>query len=246
VAIGVLEEPITDAAALERGLEASAAHILGGQLKRELARELHDQVAQTLTSLLVQMENFKRDNWGRQGVVDEVNLIQSSLREVLNNLRQLLSDLRGEPGLRQDFVIAIRSGLLDNFQRRTGISVTLSASRRWPAVLPPETYIHLYRIIQEALNNAHKHARATTAIVSLKVTPDDRIVVKVRDDGCGISWREELNAPLGMGLLGMRERASLLGGVLSVRSHPGCGTTVTATFPKEALTWSLRHAPPAS
>jgi signal transduction histidine kinase len=209
----------------------------------ELARELHDQLAQPLTGLMVQTEVFLREHQGNRDVVDQLDYIKTSMREVLNNMRQILCDLRGEPGLSNGLPQALAEGLLPTYQLRTGIHVNLWVSRSWPGSLPPETSVHLYRIIQEALTNAHKHGGASHVQVALQASRD-RLVVRIRDDGRGIAWLDE--KPIGMGLVGMRERAALSGGLVTVRSRPGAGTTVMVRIPREALRWSPKHMLPAS
>jgi signal transduction histidine kinase len=210
------------------------------QIKYALARELHDQVAQNLTSLLMQTQVFAREQQGRRDVLDELAYVQTSVREVLNNVRQMLQELRGRPGLADDLIQALKEGLLPSFRRRTGLKVTLWVSRSWPVVLPPETCIHVYRIIQEALTNAQKHGGATKMHVALKAASLERFVISIRDDGVGIPNLDD-ERPMGMGILGMRERAALLGGTLTLRSRPLGGTTVTANIPKEALHWSQKR-----
>lgn len=238
-------EAMTVAPILELPRHNAAASREADLIKCELARELHDQVAQSLTGLLMQTQVFAREQQRHQDVVDELNFVQTSVREVLNNVRQILADLRGQPGLSAGLVPAIRDELLRGFQNRTGTKSTLWVSPSWPAALPPETGIQIYRIIQEALVNSHKHGGATKVHVALKGWSDERLVVTIRDDGRGIAWLDD-EKPIGMGILGMRERAALLGGVLTIRSRPLAGTTVTASFSKEALSWLPKHTLPAS
>jgi signal transduction histidine kinase len=213
------------------------------RIQSELARELHDQLAQPLHGLLVQTEVFVREQQGRQDVLDQLAYVKTSVREVLNNMRQLLYDLRGEPGLSNGLAQSLAEGLLSTYQLRTGIKVDLWVSRSWPASLPPETSVHLYRIIQEALTNAHKHGGASSVQVALQASRE-RLVVKIRDNGRGIAWVDE--KPIGMGMVGMRERAALCGGLVTIRSRPAAGTTVSVSVPREALRWSPKHVLPAS
>jgi signal transduction histidine kinase len=214
------------------------------RITNELARELHDQVAQYLTGLLVQTEVFMREQRNQPEVVDQLAFVRTTVREVLNNVRQILCDLRGEPGLGKNLVKALTEGLFPTCQSQMGMKVSLWASRSWPASLPQESSIHIYRIIQEALTNAHKHGGAASVQVALKASAE-RLVVSIRDDGRGIAWLDE-QKPIGMGLVGMRERAALCGGVLSIRSRPRAGTTITVSIPREALRWSPKHVLPAS
>jgi signal transduction histidine kinase len=214
------------------------------RIQSELARELHDQLAQPLHGLLVQTEVFVREQQGRQDVLDQLAYVKTSVREVLNNMRQLLYDLRGEPGLANRLVQGLTEELLATCRLRTGMKVSLWVSRSWPASLPPETSVHIYRIIQEALTNAHKHGVARNVQVALKAS-DERLVITIRDDGRGIACLDETK-PIGMGLQGMRERAALSGGLLTVRSRPQAGTTITVSIPREALRWSPKPVSPAS
>lgn len=220
------------------------AHFETFRIRSELARELHDQAVQTLTALLMQTRAFAREQQENQAVVQQFAYVHASIRDVLNNLRQILSDLRGLPSLDGDLLGALRNGLLPTFENRTRMRVNLSVSRSWPAALPPETAIHLYRIIQEALTNAYKHGGARTVEVDLRATAD-LIVCTVRDSGRGIAWLDD-SRPVGMGILGMKERAALLGGVLTIRNRRRGGTAVTASFPKDVLLWPSRLEPSVS
>jgi signal transduction histidine kinase len=125
------------------------------------------------------------------------------------------------------------------------VKVRLWISRSWPATLPPETCIHVLRIVQEATNNANKHGGATKIHVGLRVAPDGALMVSVSDDGRGMV-SPDYQKPLGIGIVGMHERASLMGGELTIRSRNLRGTTVIARLPKEALSWSPKKLPPAS
>ncbi|MGH7904508.1 MAG: sensor histidine kinase [Candidatus Dormibacteraceae bacterium] len=204
------------------------------RVRRELARDLHDQVAQTLTSMLMELESFKRDQVGRLSVIREVAVLESSTREVLHNVRQLLSDLRGQPSLTDDFVKTVRHGLLAQFQERTGISVRLTVRRGWPKLLPRQTAMNLYRIIQEALNNAYFHSGASEIRVTVgEAGPAGRLAIEIADNGNGFPWGQP--DEVGFGILGMKERALVLGGELIVESAPGRGSSVRARFPAEAV-----------
>jgi signal transduction histidine kinase len=226
-----------------------SVRIVARQVRSELARELHDQVAQNLTGLLMQTQVFAREYEGRQDILDHLAFVHSSVRQVLNNVRQILCDLRGERGLADDLIPALREGLLPSFRRHGDMNVRLWVSSAWPATLPPDTCIHIYRIIQESVTNARKHGGATNVHVALKATAG-RFVISIRDNGHGMSHLLGTAGPsperIGMGILGMRERAGLLGGTLSVDSGPAGGTMVKLSIPKEALHWSSKRELPGS
>jgi two-component system sensor histidine kinase UhpB len=212
------------------------------QIKNQIARELHDQVAQNLTALLMQTQVFAGEQAVRPDVVEQLTSVQTSVRQVLNNVRQILSDLRGKPGLADDLILALREGLLPTFRGHTGMNVRLWVSRAWPETHPPETCIHIYRIIQEALINARRHREASIAHVALRAS-SQRVVITIRDNGRGIHDFDP-DRLFGTGILGMRQRAVLLGGTLTVKSGPVGGTAVTVSIPKEALHWSPKRERP--
>lgn len=230
---GGATEPDSAFAFIDQSIEmANAAG--NHEVRLQLARDLHDGVAQSLTTMLVELEDFKRDQAGRQSVLREVASLQRSTREVLDSLRQLLLDLRGNPALSEDLADTLESGLLARFRERTGVDVRLTVKRPWPKVLTGRLAMNMYRIIQEALNNAWFHGRATNVKVSLTVAGDGQLCVEVVDNGVGFG--EMSGNGMGLGLLGMRERAAILGGSLSVESAPGMGTTVQALFPLDSET----------
>ncbi|HEV2952502.1 MAG TPA: histidine kinase, partial [Candidatus Dormibacteraeota bacterium] len=169
---------------LREQLEAAAQAAAETEVKKHLARELHDRVAQTLTTMVVEMENFKVEQFGRQSVITGLNDLQDSTREVLNSLRRLLYELRGE-SVEQDFVASVQANLLTRFEERTGIRVKLSVSGEWPQKLAAQTALNLYRILDEALNNARLHSGAKELEVSFTSGPDGHLVMSVADDGVG-------------------------------------------------------------
>jgi len=200
------------------------------RLRTELARELHDRVAQTLTAMLVEMENFKAVQFGRQGVLREIANYQDSTREVLGNIRALLFELRDEHEIGHDFVPWLRERLA-RFEARSGIASSLWVSRGWPPSLASQAASQLRRIIDEALQNVRLHSGARTVRVRLDGGPEQVLTVTVKDDGQRVDEVEP-----GLGMLGMRERVLLLGGELRVLQAVPHGTLLQATFPKEKIT----------
>ena len=202
-------------------------------IRRILARELHDRVAQTLTTMLIELENFKVEQTGRQSALRQLGELQESTRDVLTNLRRVLYDLRGESGIEEGFTDAVRA-LLARFQERNGVDVRLLVSPSWPLQLRSQAALNIYRIIEEALTNVRLHSGARLVEVALGPGLDSHLAVEVKDDGRGAECGAGDRAP-GMGVLGMRERAMILGGRLEVESVAGTGTTVRAILPKEQL-----------
>ena len=202
-------------------------------LKRHLARELHDQVVQDLVSVVVDLENFKREQFGRHSVIDRVASVQETTRHVLRNVREMLIDLRGETRLRTDLVGLLRTELLPRFEKQTGALTTLSVSGSWPAEVGGWAAFNLYRIVQESLANIRHHSAAAHVYISLLVTDEGQAVVTVGDDGVGIVPDEPEAS--GIGIIGMRERAGILGGSLSVRRLEVGGTEMRLSFSSDRL-----------
>jgi signal transduction histidine kinase len=202
-------------------------------IKQHVARELHDRVAQTLTGMLIELETFKVEQFGRASVLKEATELQDSTRQVLQSIREMLYDLRGEPASEESFVAVLQS-LLTRFEERTRIAVDLIVSPSWPKKLRSAAALNLYRIVEEALTNIRLHSGARSVRVALEWLGGSELALIVRDDGAGLDSSETLGLG-GMGVLGMRERAVLLGGRLTVESIPGGGTTVRAVVPEAGL-----------
>jgi signal transduction histidine kinase len=197
-----------------------------------VARELHDRVAQTLTGMLVDVENFKSEQVGWDDVLTQMDLIQSSTRQVLSNLRQLLLELRGEERLDHTFVDALGT-LVTRFEAKTRISTLLDIRPGWPEALTAPASLNLYRIVEEALANVRMHSGARSVRIVLEPHSDSEVALIVDDDGRGVDT--DPSRPMGLGTVGMKERAMFLGGVLRIFSDAGAGTKVQAVFPRGQL-----------
>ena len=185
-----------------------------------LARELHDDPLQQLTYLTRVLDDSGLAGGTREAVREARRIANGAavgLRRLIRGLRPpVLDDLGLLPALRQ---------LVSEVQERTGVTVELNAVG--PDVRPaPEIELAAYRIAQEALSNVARHARATRVTVELAV--EDQLVLTVADDGRGFAPGRRT---AGFGLAGMRERATLAGGAVTVRSQVGRGTTVTLALP---------------
>ena len=192
--------------------------------RRRLARELHDETGQALTSILLGLKGLEErmdDSESREAAEELRELVVSTLQDV----RRLAVELR--PSALDDFgLVAALERLTGSFAEQTGIAVdfqTALAEER----LPEEVETALYRIVQESLTNVVKHGRARR--VSILLARNDGVVkALVEDDGQGFDPGEPTG---GEGLGGSRERLALLGGRLAVESAPDRGTTVAAEVP---------------
>jgi two-component system, NarL family, sensor histidine kinase UhpB len=196
--------------------------------RRRLARDLHDEVNQALTAILLRLEALAQDGPPEhaQEVGELKRLVNQAMDELLNLARQLRPTALDDHGL----VPAI-DAQLKRFSARTGVEVHLDAQGD-PESLEEDVQTAVYRVAQEALTNAERHAGATAVEVELEVA-GDVTELRVRDDGHGFDPGRASRAnptngqPTGLGLRGMAERARLVGGELDVRSAPGGGTSVT-------------------
>lgn len=199
-----------------------------------LARELHDGVAGELSTMLLDLERFRAGQTGRASVLSEIGQLQDQVRFVLSNVRRLLYDQRGLPGLDPDFVGSLARGYVRRFSERTGIHVHLSVGRTWPRLLPAETALHLRWIVQEALNNVDRHSGATAVLIRFELPPrGDKANVTITDDGRGHS---DLAAEgYGFGLIGIQERAVLLNARVAVRNRRRGGSVLAVMLPGRSL-----------
>lgn len=190
--------------------------------RRRLARELHDETGQALTSILLGLSGIEEKNG------DALGATAAGLRELvvetLNDVRRLAVELR--PKALDDFgLVAALERLTGTFTEQTGIAVDLESRLRENERLPSEVETVFYRIVQEALTNVVKHAHAEH--VSVVLTRKDRAVnAVIEDDGRGMKAR----ADGGLGLVGMRERVALVDGRLEIESSEA-GTTLVVEVP---------------
>jgi len=227
-----LAESLADRAAVavdlsERvGRDALARVVKAQELERKrLARELHDETGQALTSILLGMKPLEQS-----ARTDEERAAMASLRELvvstLRDVRRLAVELR--PSALDDFGLATAvERLADTFRDSTGMRVDVE-TQLGEVRLPPEVETALYRIVQEALANIVKHAEATH--VSILLTRKEfSVAAVVEDDGKGFDETDTGDNVLG--IVGMRERVGLVGGRLAIESGSGSGTTVAAEVP---------------
>ena len=191
--------------------------------RRRLARELHDQTGQELTSVLLGLKAVEEAKSDAERA-EALAAVREQVVETLHDVRRLAVELR--PKALDDFgLVPALERLRDTFAEQTGMRVDLESRIR--ERLPTDVETALYRIIQEALTNIVKHARATA--VSIVLAPKGRAVTAlIEDDGRGFTHD---GSGEGLGLLGMGERLALLGGRLKIESSHGAGTTIVAEVP---------------
>jgi two-component system sensor histidine kinase UhpB len=209
----------------ERATSSARVLLAAEAERRRIAQELHDEVGQSMTAILLSLKRASDD--AAEPLRGELQQVQEITRESLDEVRRLVRRLR--PGVLDDLgLVSALTSLSTEFAEHTGLRIR----RRFDADLPalePETELVLYRVAQEGLTNVARHADAEHAEVSLRHGPGT-LELGVTDDGRGTGATCE-----GAGIRGMRERALLIGATLDISSAPGSGTRIRLTVPVPAL-----------
>jgi signal transduction histidine kinase len=212
-------------------LEALSAQLVDAQEteRRSISRELHDEVGQSLGALLVEVGRLAAlvpsDNTQIKGHVDKIKSVAETTVQTVRNIALLL-----RPSMLDDLgLIAALEWQGREVSRRSEMEVEIQ-SGNGAEKIPDEYGICIYRLVQEALNNAARHSSAKNARVTVEQTAN-KILVCVFDDGRGFDPQRVR----GLGILGMEERVRRLGGMFTIDSKPGGGTTLRAEFPLSPL-----------
>jgi two-component system sensor histidine kinase UhpB len=193
--------------------------------RSRLAQDLHDEVNQALTAILLRLQATISD--APEGLQEELSetktLVTKAMEELLTLARQLRPTALDDHGL-----LPALASQISHFGERTGIRTSFDAHGPMP-ILSDEEQLVIYRVTQESLSNIAQHAEARQVDVELSTV--GRTVLRVRDDGLGFNGApRQANGRAHLGLSGMRERALLVGGELSIFSQPGGGTTIELTM----------------
>lgn len=196
--------------------------------RQRIARELHDATGQSLTAIglgLRGVSNALRQDTDK--AAGHLRQLEGLVAQALDELQRLIADLR--PSHLDDLGLpAALRWYVGEVQSRMPLNITVEINGE-PRPIEPVANTALFRVAQEALTNVIKHARATSATVQLSYLPSV-VRLQVTDDGCGFDVRTQAQRPA-WGLLGMEERATLLGGNVIIQSQPGRGTCIEMTVP---------------
>jgi signal transduction histidine kinase len=198
--------------------------------RRLIAREIHDQIGQALTALKLDLGRLTKllDGHGSEAAAKCAEGMDALIDHTLDTARRVSAELR--PAILDDLGLAAAIQWQSReFEERTGIPCELHLPSEGPA-LSPAIALGLYRIIQEALTNVVRHAEAHRVRIEL-CEQEDALVLTIADDGRGIT-AEELGRPTSLGVVGMRERALIVGGTIEITGSERRGTTVTARVPR--------------
>jgi signal transduction histidine kinase len=225
---GEVQQRLTESVHSQASLQELSARLVRAQEdeRRALSRELHDEVAQAFSAVLMEAENLL-DLKPAPEVRAHLDSIRGVAGKGMNEIRNMALLLR--PSMLDDF------GLLPALEwqareigKRTGLRVQVASEIS--AELPEEHKTCVYRVVQEALHNCAQHAQASAVQVCVRHQAG-QILLSVQDDGCGFDPQRVR----GLGLLGMEERARHLGGTFQIDSQPGCGTLLRVTLPLAAI-----------
>jgi two-component system sensor histidine kinase UhpB len=208
----------------ERRESARAALAAQERERTRIARELHDEVGQALTAVMLQLERTSQQAVG--AVSDQLEEAREGLRASLEEVREIARRLRPE-ALDDLGLSSALSALTNDMARRAGVRVERRLAPDMRALEPDEELV-VYRVAQEALTNVARHSESRQAWLTLERGDDGRVTLAVRDSGRGFDTAMSAG---GSGLRGMRERAMLIGAALDVESRPGHGTTVRLRLP---------------
>jgi PAS domain S-box-containing protein len=196
--------------------------------RKRVSREIHDELGQALTAIKMDLALVLQDL--PPDKVSEAHRARSAMKllnQTLQSVRRIATELR--PSMLDDLgLVAALEWAAEDFQARTGTECRIRLPEQ-DITLDPERATALFRIFQETLTNIARHAAATEVNARL-ANHDGVLLLEVRDNGKGVK-PEELSAATSLGILGMRERALLLGGNLTITGAPGQGTMVIARIP---------------
>ena len=215
-----------------RDLERLSARLVSAQEeeRRVIARELHDEVGQALTAIKMELgvaqRGVRTESREAASLAEARSIAESALQSVRDMSQMLHPSMLDDFGLPETLQTYLRG-----FSKRSGVRAQIT-TERMDERLPADVEVGLYRIVQEALTNVLKHAKASTCTVRL-VHREDHVHLTVDDDGRGIESAVDpvASARRGLGIIGMRERAASLNGTFTIHNRPEGGTQISVRLP---------------
>ena len=232
---------VTEERRLQHNLQYYCRQVLQAQEeeRKRLARELHDDASQQIILLTRGIDSiaYKSERYSPQELKNELGKLYELSQQTYQNIKHYAQALR--PSILDDLgLVAAVKWLAQETHNLSGIEIDVKTDMM--PLLPPETQLVLFRIVQECLNNVQRHSQASQASVTLEWEGAE-VRVTIRDNGKGFTLPRQLTEFAGqgkLGLTGMVERAQLIGGELKVISQEGKGTTVTVTAPIRLYAWT--------
>lgn len=198
--------------------------------RKRLSRELHDSIGQKIISMQLEITWLKKQE-PREANKDIYRNIIKMTTEASEELQQICLGLRPLVMDRISFTAAVKE-LLEEFESNSDLIIDVRILPVDESRYSPETTMNMYRIIQESVSNIVRHSHTKTAFVSLR-EEDSELVLEVSDEGSGFE-EDESSRKCSFGILGMRERANMCGGVFEIKTMPGKGTHIRVSVPAAA------------
>jgi signal transduction histidine kinase len=192
--------------------------------RREIGKELHDNIGQQLTTIKLFLDLAK--STADESTMEMVNMAIKGVSDVINEIRAMSRSLVPHSLKDLGFVDSVEE-LIDSITRAQGLKIDLESENFDEASLRENQQLSLFRIVQEQLNNIIKHAKARHISIILKTTPQ-KVVLKIKDDGQGF---DEKNVRKGLGFTNIRNRAEIFGGKAEISSKPGEGCLLRVFMP---------------
>ena len=213
-------------------LYACSRELVAIEERNRLARDLHDSVTQSLSSMNIMVEGWRRLIMAgkRFQVKDFLDRVSQITDQALKEMRMMVQELRPTK-LEEEGLLDVLHARLETVEKRLGVDARLTVNNYDP--LPPRVEEELYWITHEALNNSLRHSGATQVLLSIN-KDQDTLVLEVVDNGCGFLY-DKNKIFAGYGLSSMSERARQIDGELQILSAPGSGTTIRVIVPNQPL-----------
>jgi PAS domain S-box-containing protein len=229
--VACIMQDITERKSAEEALSTVSQKLIEAQEEERarIARELHDDVGQRLALLAVHVEGLKQSSpaWGAESE-SQIGELRKQIADLSIDVQALSHELHS-PKLEYLGLAAAAAGFCRELSDRQGVEIDFH-SERIPTNLPKDVALCLFRVLQEALQNATKHSGTQQFQVSLRGGVNE-VELTVHDSGIGFAPEEAMKGR-GLGLTSMQERLKLVDGQLSIESRPGAGTTIRATAPR--------------
>ena len=223
-----LNSMLEELSSSHKRLEELSTKVLNAQEeeRKRVARELHDETSQALTFLIIELKMLEKA--GPEDTKKKITDLWAYTSQILDGVHRLTLELRPSDLDELGLIPALRS-YTNEYTKKFNVDVDFQVTG-FKGRLPSNVEVALYRVVQEALTNVVKHSGATSVWISIK-REDSLVVVTIRDNGRGFNMDEVMKSKeWGLGLFGMRERMSTVGGELEINTAPGQGTEVAAKF----------------
>jgi PAS domain S-box-containing protein len=204
--------------------------------RSRISREIHDQLGSVLTALKIDLSWLRKHLPTKLSACQQkASLMDSQLNDAIQTIKEIATDLR--PSILDHLgLLAAIEWQLEKFQEQTGVKSVLLDCKT-DITIDEKTSTMIFRIVQEALTNIARHAKATEVIFNIAIV-DNQLLVTITDNGCGMS-PAEMQMPGKYGIVGMHERTRHVNGTINIKSRPGAGTQIELRLPQPS--WTVKN-----